>query len=123
MEQENKFEKIEIIDDINDTKAESEGHEHHSHSHYDSGSHHSSHSHHGRHHSSRHKKHSRNRKKHLLDKIQSWINKKLGIKGIVVFSISVLLVISLLISVIYLVEMNNDNKNSLNDGQDELFSD
>lgn len=67
-------------------------------------SHHSSHLHHGRHHSSHHRKHDQKKKKSLLDRIQSWIDKRVSGKRLIVMSFWVILITSLLIGVVYVVE-------------------
>lgn len=72
-----------------------------SHSHHSDHSHHSSHSHHGSHHSSHHHRKSSTKKNSQVDRMQSWVDKRISSKHLIVIS---LLVVVVLIGSIYVYE-------------------
>lgn len=114
MEQNDKLELSEINSNNNDATINDEGHrshshhesrsEHGSHSHHRSHSYHSSHSHHGKHHSTHHKRGKKGEKKSLLTRMQSWIDKKFGSKGIIGVCLLILLFTVCAIGLVYLFE-------------------
>lgn len=102
--EEKKIESAEVTDMQNGASAEGENQERNvSHSHHGSHSHHSSHSHRGGHRSSRHKERDK-KKKSLLDRIQSWIDKRFSRKTLIKMSLWVLFIIVLFIGGVYVAE-------------------
>ena len=111
MEQEKKYESADgndvqhEVDAAGENQEQNASHSHHSsHTYHSSHAHHSSHSHHGGHHSSRHRKHDQKKKKSLVDRIQSWIDKRFSTKKLLTMSLWVVLIIAVLIGGVYVVE-------------------
>lgn len=112
MEQENKIESNRV-DNENEINKEGGDHQHHSHhaanTHQTSHSHHSSHSrHHSKHrHGSSHGKRSKKSKRSLINKLQLWLDKKLGRNGIAIVSLCVVIVLLVMINFLHLAEIND----------------
>ncbi len=103
--EEKKIESAEVNGIQNGASAEGENQERNvSHSHHGSHSHHSSHSHRGAHRSSRHKNRDNKKKKSLLDRMQSWVDKRVSRKTLIKISLWVLFAIVLFIGVVYVAE-------------------
>lgn len=114
MEQENKLNAKELVNENDSAMTEGEEHNHHSHhehhhSHHEHHhSHHSSHSGDGKHRSSRREKKSKSNRKPFLEKVKSWLDKKPSHRAMVTMYLSLFLIVLILIGAIYALDIKRD---------------